>query len=141
MLNSVYRIRPTASSSSSTHKIVLTTTSLRNVVAANSSDVLYYEVVTPTWECHRTRVSRLDVKTRGFNLIAEMLNGHPPGDVRGREEDAKRAMALRMYGGGEFRAADDFLHVDMGGEDGSVSSQSDDHGKGKGKSRDEVREL
>ncbi|KAI0689034.1 hypothetical protein C8T65DRAFT_546062, partial [Cerioporus squamosus] len=53
-------------------KLVLTTTSLRNVVLANASDVLYYEVVTPVWERHRTCISRLDVKTQGFHVVAEM---------------------------------------------------------------------
>ena len=135
--NSVYDIRP--SGSAKTHKLVLTTTSLRNVVLANASDVLYYEVVTPVWERHRTRVSRLDVKTRGFDVVAEMLNGHAPGDVRGREEDAKRVMALRMYGAGEYKAVDEFLHVETAPEDESVSSGGDV--KGKGKAREVVMEA
>ncbi|TFK87695.1 hypothetical protein K466DRAFT_469438, partial [Polyporus arcularius HHB13444] len=53
-------------------KLVMTTTSLRNVVLANASDVLYYEVVTPVWERHLTRISRLDVKTQGFDTVAEL---------------------------------------------------------------------
>ncbi|TBU26089.1 hypothetical protein BD309DRAFT_868996 [Dichomitus squalens] len=109
--SSVYHIRsPVSPVSSKTHKLVLTTTSLRNVVLANSSDVLYYEVVTPAWERHRTRVSRLDPNAQVFSVVAEMLNGHAPEDTKGKEEDAKRAMALRWFGGGEYVAVNDFLH-------------------------------
>ena len=143
--NSVYHIEPSRSSgsglgvgSSKAQKLVLTTTSLRNVVLANASDVLYYEVVTPVWERHRTRVSRLDIKTRGFNIVAEMLNGHAPGDVKGREEDAKRVMALRMYGGGEYRAVDDFLHVESNLSNGGDDAHPDPKGKGKGREKEMV---
>ncbi|KAI0737962.1 hypothetical protein C8Q80DRAFT_1125061 [Daedaleopsis nitida] len=142
--NSVYHIEPSGPSNPKTQKLVLTTTSLRNVVLANASDVLYYEVVTPAWERHRTRVSRLDVKTREFHVVAEMLNGHPPGDVKGREEDAKRVMAMRMYGGGEFRAVDEFLHVEirMEGRPAGQGAPADPQGKGKGKAQDEkVEEI
>ena len=68
-MTSVYHIR-SSGSSATTHKLVFTTTSLRNVVLANASDVLYYEVVTPAWERHRTRVTRLDVRTQEFAVVA-----------------------------------------------------------------------
>lgn len=142
LTNSVYHIEPTRSSgsglaSSKTQKLVMTTTSLRNVVLANASDVLYYEVVTPVWERHLTRISRLDVKTQGFDTVAELLNGHAPGDVKGREEDAKRVMAFRMYGGGEYRAVDEFLHVEV------QPARADPNAKGKEreKSMDELSVL
>lgn len=105
------------------HRLVLTTTSLRNVVLANSTDVLYYEVVTPRWERHLTRVSRLDVNTRGFDPVAELLNGRPVGESTkadessgGNDEEAKRVVALRFYGTGELRPVDDFLHMEVEGE-------------------------
>ncbi|RPD59299.1 hypothetical protein L226DRAFT_104552 [Lentinus tigrinus ALCF2SS1-7] len=148
LTTSVYHIEPSRSSgsefgsaSSTTQKLVMTTTSLRNVVLANASDVLYYEVVTPVWERHLTRVSRLDIKTRGFNVVAEMLNGHPPGDVKGREEDAKRVMAYRMYGGGEYRAVDEFLHVEANPANGGENARPDPKGKGKEREKgmDEIR--
>lgn len=107
------------------HRLVLTTTSLRNVVLANSTDVLYYEVVTPRWERHLTRVSRLDVNTRGFDPVAELLNGRPVGESPKADEsggggsnddEAKRVVALRFYGTGELRPVDDFLHMEVEGE-------------------------
>lgn len=135
LMTSIYHIRSSASSSSKTHKLVLTTTSLRNVVLANASDVLYYEVVTPAWERHCTRVTRLDVRTQEFTLVAEVLNGHAPGDTRGREDEAKCAMALRMYGGGEYKAVHDFLHLQEGHEMGlSVEDR-------KGKTTDDGEEM
>ncbi|KAI0333148.1 hypothetical protein GY45DRAFT_352337 [Cubamyces sp. BRFM 1775] len=130
--NSVYYIRPKADrpSSGKAHKLVLTTTSLRNVVLANASDVLYYEVVTPRWERHLTRVSRLDVNTRCFDPVAELLNGSPAVSANvslhgsenhdavgigteGKEEDVKRAVAVRFYGVGELRPVDDFLQTNV----------------------------
>lgn len=80
----------------SRQKLVLTTTSLHNVVIANSSDVIYYEVVTPKWERHLTKISRLDPNTRQFDLIGELQN----------EDD--RPVAMRLYGGA-FRSTWDFL--------------------------------
>ena len=143
-MTSVYHIRSSGSSSARTHKLVFTTTSLRNVVLANASDVLYYEVVTPAWERHRTRVTRLDVRTQEFAVVAEMLNGHPPGDTRGKEDEAKRTMALRMYGGGEYKAVHDFLHFEGVPERGDTENAADASGrdrKGKGKMKDEGEEM
>ncbi|KAI9059764.1 hypothetical protein FKP32DRAFT_1113266 [Trametes sanguinea] len=108
-----------------THRLVLTTTSLRNVVLANSTDVLYYEIVTPRWERHLTRITRLDPNTRCFDPVAELLNGdgHGLGSVvvdskrdekkgahdsdskeEHHEHEAKRVVALRFYGSGELNA-------------------------------------
>ncbi|PIL30695.1 hypothetical protein GSI_07399 [Ganoderma sinense ZZ0214-1] len=147
LMTSVYHIRSSpGAGSGETHKLVFTTTSLRNAVLANASDVLYYEVVTPAWERHRTRVTRLDVKTQEFALVAEMLNGHAPGDTRGREDEAKRAMALRMYGGGEYKAVHDFLHFEdvlerggAGDGDARTGSGGKDR-KGKARMKDEGEE-
>ncbi|OSD02076.1 hypothetical protein PYCCODRAFT_440257 [Trametes coccinea BRFM310] len=117
-----------------THRLVLTTTSLRNVVLANSTDVLYYEIVTPRWERHLTRVTRLDPNTRCFDPVAELLNGdgHGLGSVvvdskrdekkeahaESKEEhhdhEAKRVVALRFYGSGELKPVEDFLHIAPG---------------------------
>ncbi|OCH88240.1 hypothetical protein OBBRIDRAFT_734857 [Obba rivulosa] len=55
-------------------RLVFTTTSLHNVVISNASDVLYYEVVTPKWERHSTKISRLDPVAHQFHLIAEFQN-------------------------------------------------------------------
>ncbi|KAI0355083.1 hypothetical protein OH77DRAFT_343125 [Trametes cingulata] len=121
MTNSVYYIRsePGPTGSTKTHRLVLTTTSLRNVVLANATDVLYYEVVTPRWERHLTRISRLDPNTRCFDLVAELLNGQSPGTAGAgagaKDDDAKRVVALRFYGAGELHAVDEFLHVEPHG--------------------------
>ncbi|EKM56078.1 uncharacterized protein PHACADRAFT_257139 [Phanerochaete carnosa HHB-10118-sp] len=69
-------------------KLMLTTTSLRNVVLANKSDVIYYEVITPKWARDRTTISRLDPNTRQFDVIGEMKN-----DGDGKAEE------VRLYGG------------------------------------------
>ncbi|CDO71871.1 hypothetical protein BN946_scf184940.g18 [Trametes cinnabarina] len=114
-----------------THKLVLTTTSLRNVVLANSTDVLYYEIVTPRWERHLTRVTRLDPNTRCFEPVAELLNGNghgvgrvkQAGDGKGalkeskeehHDQEAKRVVALRFYGAGELKPVEEFLHIAPG---------------------------
>ncbi len=144
LMASVYHIRSSGAGAAKTHKLVFTTTSLRNVVLANASDVLYYEVVTPAWERHRTRVTRLDVKTQEFAIVAEMLNGHAPGDTRGGEDEAKQPMALRMYGGGEYTAVHDFLHFEEGRERGEIVGAGADAGKdrkGKGKMQDDGEEM
>ncbi|KAI8999116.1 hypothetical protein BD414DRAFT_477023 [Trametes punicea] len=135
--NSVYYIKPkpgakpnsssavSAAPPEKTHKLVLTTTSLRNVVIANATDVLYYEVVTPRWERHLTRVSRLDPNTRCFDPVAELVNGNGrehrnvngvSGGVEGvrEEQDAKRVLALRFYGMGELMPVEEFLHTEQG---------------------------
>ena len=58
---------------------------LRNVVLANKSDVIYYEVVTPKWARDRTTVSRLDPNTRQFDIVGEMKN-----DERGKRGEVSR---------------------------------------------------
>ena len=77
-------------------KLILTTTSLHNVVIANASDVIYYEVVTPKWAKHLTKVSRLDPNTRQFDLVGELQN----------EDD--RPVMMRLYGEA-FRSTSEFL--------------------------------
>ncbi|KAI0648393.1 hypothetical protein C8Q79DRAFT_1008720 [Trametes meyenii] len=135
--NSVYYIKPPSGAHGSrerpaekTHRLVLTTTSLRNVVLANSTDVLYYEVVTPGWERHLTRISRLDPNTRCFDPVVELVNGrgHQVGmrdDEEHRDEErstrrqedsesTKRVVSLRFYGGGELRPVEEFLQTNQG---------------------------
>lgn len=79
---------------------MLTTTSLRNVVLANASDVIYYEVITPKWARSSTTISRLDPNTRQFDVIGEMKN-----------DEHGKAAEVRMYGGA-LRSAKDFLQGD-----------------------------
>jgi hypothetical protein len=62
------------SSASQPQKLSLTTTSLSNVIISNSTDVIYYEVVTPAWEPTVTRVSKMDPRTRELEVVAEMQN-------------------------------------------------------------------
>lgn len=69
-------------------RLLLTTTSLRNVVIANKTDVVYYEVVTPKWARGRTTVSRLDPNTRQFDIIGEVKN-----------DDSGKAEEVSLYGG------------------------------------------
>ncbi|TCD64677.1 hypothetical protein EIP91_003791 [Steccherinum ochraceum] len=90
-------------------KLVLTTTSLHNVVISNASDVIYYEIVTPKWERHLTKVSRLDPNTRLFDLVGELQN----------EDD--KPVAMRLYGG-SFRSTQDFLKNEPEGHGVEASS-------------------
>lgn len=87
-------------------KIALTTTSLRNVILSNASDVIYYEVITPKWARSLTTISRLDPNTRQYDVIAEMKN-----DRHGHAEE------VRLYGGA-FTPVRQFL------EDGPKESAS-----------------
>ena len=53
-------------------------------------------------------------------------------------------MALRMYGGGEYKAVHDFLHFEgilEGGETGDAADASGRDRKGKGKMKDEGEEM
>lgn len=100
-------------------KLFLTTTSLHNVVISNSSDVIYYEIVTPKWERHHTRISRLDPTTRAFSLIGELQNGG----------DKATPIAYRLYGS-TFRPTSEFLKPE---ERSKVEPQSQRKGKGKEK--------
>lgn len=81
-------------------KLMLTTTSLRNVILSNKSDVIYYEIVTPKWARDRTTISRLDPNTRQFDIIGEMKNN-----------DSGKAEEVKLYG--EATPAHQFLE---GGE-------------------------
>lgn len=86
-----------SSSKAKWQKLVLTTTSLRNVVLANASDVIYYEVITPKWARDSTTVSRLDPNTHQFDIIGEMKN-----------DEHGKAAEVRLYGGAS-RSVKDFL--------------------------------
>ncbi|THH20037.1 hypothetical protein EW146_g1225 [Bondarzewia mesenterica] len=90
-----------------TQKLVLTTTSLHNLVIANSSDMIYYEIVTPKWERGLTRINKLDPNVREFDMIGELRN------------DNDKPVAVRIYGG-EFKPVEEFLHVGNGEADTSV---------------------
>ena len=81
----------------------------------------------------QTCVAWLDVKTQAFAPVAEMLDGHAPGDTRGHEDNAKRAMALKMFDGTEFRAVHDFLHVE--------EEEFDPSRKGKGRAKQSDGEM
>ena len=77
-------------------KLSLTTTSLHNVVISNTSDVIYYEIITPKWEKDLTKISRLDPNTKQYDLICELVNEHD------------KPVSMRLYGGAT-RRADEFL--------------------------------
>jgi hypothetical protein len=62
------------SKAAAAQRLMLTTTSLRNLVVSNKSDVIYYEIVTPRWARDRTTVSRLDPNTRQFDIVGEVRN-------------------------------------------------------------------
>ena len=68
-------------------KLSLTTTSLHNVVISNTSDVIYYEIITPKWEKDLTKISRLDPNTKQYDLICELVNEHD------------KPVSMRLYGG------------------------------------------
>lgn len=96
---------PSKSSAPSRQRLMLTTTSLRNVILANKSDVIYYEVVTPKWARDRTTISRLDPNTRQFDIIGEMKNNN-----------AGNAEEVKLYG--QATPANQFL-------DGGLEPDSD----------------
>ena len=75
-----------------------------------------------------------------FVPVAEFLNGHAASHLEGRtkgkdkeeEEEPKRVMAVRMYGKGEYRAVDEFLHVEEATSiDGNIGTMSGMKGKAK----------
>lgn len=82
-------------------RLVLTTTSLHNVVISNDSDVIYYEVVTPKWDRHLTTISRLNPNTREFDVVGELQN----------ENDKPVGVRINAYGD-DIKPADDFLKAD-----------------------------
>lgn len=78
-------------------KIMLTTTSLRNVVLSNQSDIIYYEVITPKWAERVTTISRLDPNTRQYDVVGEMRN-----------DDRGHAAEVKLYDGA-LQPVDNFL--------------------------------
>ncbi|OBZ75552.1 hypothetical protein A0H81_04869 [Grifola frondosa] len=109
-----------------TQKLSLTTTSLRNVVISNATDIIYYEVVTPKWERHLTRINRLDPNTREFDLIGELRN----------EDD--KPVAIRFYGG-SFKPVEEFLRSEGDSPNMSDLRPSALHCRCIGTNRDESR--
>lgn len=95
-----YKAATSASTIEKWHRLVLTTTSLRNVVLANSTDVIYYEVITPRWARGSTTVSRLDPNTHQFDIIGEMKNN-----------EHGKAAQVRLYGGA-LKSVREFLQGD-----------------------------
>ena len=71
---------PFASSSwREVQKLSLTTTSVRNFVISNASDVIYYEIRTPEWLSAMTTIRRMDPTTRELFVIAEIANDQDTG--------------------------------------------------------------
>ncbi len=83
-------------------KLSLTTTSLRNFIISNQSDVIYYEVRTPKWEPGLTKISRMDPNTRELAVVAEIENAS-----EGREE-AMRPKSVRLRGE-QFRGVGEYV--------------------------------
>ena len=83
----------------SLQRLEFTTTSIRNVVISTPCDSIYYEVTTPEWEPHLTRIRRLDPVVKQYSAIAELLN----------EDD--KPVAVYMYGR-ELIPASQFLRRD-----------------------------
>ena len=93
----------------------MTTPSLQNTVISNATDVIYYEIVTPKWEPSKTRVSKMDHKTRELEVVAELENdveefegGRFKGKMKaiGSKGDARhRTVRLR---GQQFRPTGEF---------------------------------
>ena len=82
-----YNVATSSEAAKQWQRLVLTTTSLRNVVLANKSDVIYYEIITPRWARESTTISRLDPNTHQFDIIGEIRN-----DVHGK------ASEVSLYG-------------------------------------------
>ncbi|KAI0818656.1 hypothetical protein BC629DRAFT_1588008 [Irpex lacteus] len=87
-------------------RINLTTTSLRNVILSNKSDVIYYEVITPKWARGVTTISRLDPNTRQYDVVGEMKN-----DEKGHAAEVK-------LWGGALQPVGEFWQSTFHGKDG-----------------------
>lgn len=91
-------------------RLTLTTTNLQNVVIANDSDVIYYEVVTPKWAPAVTRVSKMDPKNHELEVIAELQNEVSNPDS-GNRAAAGPSTAVRLRGQ-QFRPTREFWTKD-----------------------------
>ncbi|TDL20228.1 hypothetical protein BD410DRAFT_791341 [Rickenella mellea] len=80
-------------------RLSFTTSSIHNVVISNSSDVIYYEIVTPKWEPSLTRVRKMDHVSKQLEVVAEIKN------------EQEKPISLRLRGE-QFRSTDEFLHQD-----------------------------
>lgn len=89
-------------------RLSLTTTSLQNVVISNSSDYIYYEVVTPKWEPTITKISKMDPKSHELDIVAELQN-----EAVEKSPGVFRPVAVRLRGQ-QFRPASEFLTKDGG---------------------------
>lgn len=53
-------------------RLELTTPQMNNTTIASSTDYIYFEIITPKWSPHQTRISRRDPETRQLEVIAEL---------------------------------------------------------------------
>ncbi|CAL1706051.1 unnamed protein product [Somion occarium] len=90
------------------HKLELTTNSLRNTTFAADDDTIYYEVVTRYWHPNLTKINKTDMETREVTVAAEIER------PRGREPRVR-------FGGdkGEWMSASDFVKFDQEKIDGT----------------------
>ncbi|KAG1865386.1 hypothetical protein F4604DRAFT_1781336 [Suillus subluteus] len=70
-----------------TQRLTFTTASIQNLVISNPTDALYYEVLTPEWESHQTKVRRLDTRTDRYDTVGNIRN------------QSGKPVAVSMYNG------------------------------------------
>ncbi|KAL5512009.1 hypothetical protein ACEPAH_5228 [Sanghuangporus vaninii] len=103
-------------------RLHLTTTSLQNVIISNSSDKIYYEVVTPKWDASVTRVSKMDPKSNELEIIAELQN-----EVSEKSTARPTSTAVRLRGQ-QFRPTREFWTKDgIAGRDARFRGKDGKH--------------
>ena len=83
------------------HRLELTTNSLRNTTISAGDDSMYYEIVTRFWHPHVTKINKADLEDLVVTLVAEIER------MPGREPRVR-------FGGekGEWILASDFMQFD-----------------------------
>jgi hypothetical protein len=53
-------------------RLEFTQPDINNTTIASSTDIIYYEVITPKWSPKMTRINRRDTETRRLEMVAEL---------------------------------------------------------------------
>jgi len=94
-------------------RLELTQPEINNTTIASSTDVIYFEVITPKWTPKMTRVNKRDPETRKLEMIAEVeTKGYQSyfrfkdGDMKPTASWLKRNKKNMMPMSGQFQAPD-----------------------------------
>jgi len=83
------------------HKLELTTNSLRNTTLSVGDDTIFYEIVTRFWHPHLTKINKTDMETREVFTVAEI------------EREPGKEPRVRFGGDkGQWMSAAEFVHYD-----------------------------